>query len=1124
MKSLVRILAVGIFFISAHTALAATITVDTTVPGTMSNGECSLSEAITNANNNTDTSGGDCISGQALPTIDRIEFAISGVGPHTIAVNNQLSITEAVVVDGTTQFGTVCTLEGGIRELKININGAGISFPSNIFNVESIADNVTIKGLAIYGNNDGLGIATWADNTTVQCNNIGTNTAGLVSYPNINGINIYNDGLVETSGHVFGGPNPGDGNLISGNNVTNSGNVFDGAGISGIGNDVLIQGNWIGIDITGQSILANKSSGINFGNGSSALFTFDNVQILDNVVSGNGTTGNLNFSGGIVIGGSEDGGRNELITDLIIKRNIIGLTANGLTAIPNEDDGLFVGASAAGVTIGGIGDGNIISGNGANGLTLGYDISNVQVLGNIIGLNAAGTIARPNNLNGISFTQPNLGGGGTVTNITIGGATPGQGNTVSCNNNDNILIQGNMSVFSIIGNTIGPNSSGQNCDTVLQNYGINLAEITGVTIDANTIKYQETAIIMSATAGASSVKNNTITDNGEALIIVASSTVNPMVSITGNMFTGNSGLGIDLDIDSDDDGNGDNRGDQNVNDASDTDTGPNNYLNHPVILMTMQNGLDTDVLYGLDVPVGYYRVEFFTNPTNGVHASGYGEGEVYKGFSVITKSALGFETFNRTLTSTDLDDNVTATVTECTDVSCTTYVGTSEFSNTAPPGVDYDATDYTASHMLNTVYLGACVNGDNGSSSNTDADGPNQTGAYLGTTPCTDDRDGVEFGSATSGGITPASISAVTLLSEGGDFSGALNDMTVSGTYEGTISLNVLILISSVSPGNSDDADYFLPVFNIGSDYFPGSPTKITPGVPQLLGDGVSIMFENGTGHTVFDNNTQSGPVLTFSLTPESEAFTFTENTGTFLPSAAIAVQVTASANGYVHVWLDANNDGDFIDTGEHKVESTAVFLGENTVSFTGPSQAGTYPIRVRYTSYQDTNLGPTGLANDGEVEDYTITVATPVVVVPAISGGIVHFGKVCNDTRAFNFTNGPGYGDVSVCVYTLQKPSSTNTTITNPGIPFTYKFSRTLRLGMKGEDVRQLQIYLNTHGYPVSTTGAGSLGKETIYFGKATMQALIRFQEAKMAQVLKSLGLTKGTGLFGPATMKVVN
>lgn len=80
--------------------------------------------------------------------------------------------------------------------------------------------------------------------------------------------------------------------------------------------------------------------------------------------------------------------------------------------------------------------------------------------------------------------------------------------------------------------------------------------------------------------------------------------------------------------------------------------------------------------------------------------------------------------------------------------------------------------------------------------------------------------------------------------------------------------------------------------------------------------------------------------------------------------------------------------------------------------------------------------------------------------------------------------------------------------------------FLRTLKMGMSGEDVRELQKFLNTDTETrVSLSGAGSLGNETNYFGPATHRALIAFQEKHRTEILAPLGLTQGTGIFGLKT-----
>jgi chitodextrinase len=70
--------------------------------------------------------------------------------------------------------------------------------------------------------------------------------------------------------------------------------------------------------------------------------------------------------------------------------------------------------------------------------------------------------------------------------------------------------------------------------------------------------------------------------------------------------------------------------------------------------------------------------------------------------------------------------------------------------------------------------------------------------------------------------------------------------------------------------------------------------------------------------------------------------------------------------------------------------------------------------------------------------------------------------------------------------------------------------FTRDLTIGSSGSDVKNLQVFLNDNGYPVSTTGAGASGNESLYFGGKTAQALARFQA--------TAGLP-ATGYFGPLT-----
>ncbi len=78
------------------------------------------------------------------------------------------------------------------------------------------------------------------------------------------------------------------------------------------------------------------------------------------------------------------------------------------------------------------------------------------------------------------------------------------------------------------------------------------------------------------------------------------------------------------------------------------------------------------------------------------------------------------------------------------------------------------------------------------------------------------------------------------------------------------------------------------------------------------------------------------------------------------------------------------------------------------------------------------------------------------------------------------------------------------------------FVFNKNLEMGSVGEDVKQLQKYLNSEDFIVAASGAGSVGNETTRFGAATQSALIRFQKANK--------IFPASGYFGPLTRKFIN
>ncbi len=72
-----------------------------------------------------------------------------------------------------------------------------------------------------------------------------------------------------------------------------------------------------------------------------------------------------------------------------------------------------------------------------------------------------------------------------------------------------------------------------------------------------------------------------------------------------------------------------------------------------------------------------------------------------------------------------------------------------------------------------------------------------------------------------------------------------------------------------------------------------------------------------------------------------------------------------------------------------------------------------------------------------------------------------------------------------------------------------------TLKMGSKSQAVMELQKVLNANGYTVSSTGAGSPGYESSYFGSKTKAAVMKWQAA--------VGLV-ADGVVGPASRAVLN
>ena len=108
-------------------------------------------------------------------------------------------------------------------------------------------------------------------------------------------------------------------------------------------------------------------------------------------------------------------------------------------------------------------------------------------------------------------------------------------------------------------------------------------------------------------------------------------------------------------------------------------------------------------------------------------------------------------------------------------------------------------------------------------------------------------------------------------------------------------------------------------------------------------------------------------------------------------PSSSISYSITSVRTDstdqtfFYYIWVDWNNDGDFVDAGETQLATTTYQAGPFTGSFAVPAAqvAGSYRMRIS-TSWVGANTScAVNASGRGEFEDYTITV---VSVPPCVS------------------------------------------------------------------------------------------------------------------------------------------
>jgi hypothetical protein len=144
-----------------------------------------------------------------------------------------------------------------------------------------------------------------------------------------------------------------------------------------------------------------------------------------------------------------------------------------------------------------------------------------------------------------------------------------------------------------------------------------------------------------------------------------------------------------------------------------------------------------------------------------------------------------------------------------------------------------------------------------------------------------------------------------------------------------------------------------------------------------------TMLAQNGARHVVVDDiHLGAGVDVEADGQPNDGA---DEDGVVFLnplrPGQTASIQVTASTAGLLYAWMDFNADGDWADAGEQLWAGQPLIPGVQTLTLLVPWNA-TAPAatwaRFRFTTVAAAGLSYTGLATDGEVEDYPIEIKEP--------------------------------------------------------------------------------------------------------------------------------------------------
>ncbi len=337
------------------------------IQGSGSTGNTIIGNYIgTAANGDTPLSGS--ATGIRVFGVDGTTIGGTDSASRNVISGNNFGISLYNSNNNTVQGNYIGTDATGTRDVGNSNSGIIIQGASSN---NTIGGTTTGAGNVIAGN-DSYGVHIFGPDATgnsIAGNLIGIDVNGTSALGNAQaGIIIY-----DADNNTIGGTTAGARNVISGNQTGIK--IYAGSNTAS-GN--IVQGNYIGTDISGNSAIGNSSRGIQIIAGAASNLIGGNTAAARNVISGNGDWG---------IEIANTGSNSNTVTG-----NYIGVGADGLTSLGNGtanlngDDGIAIRDGALNNTIGGISSGaaNLIVNNAGAGIMLQETTANNTIRGNTI--------------------------------------------------------------------------------------------------------------------------------------------------------------------------------------------------------------------------------------------------------------------------------------------------------------------------------------------------------------------------------------------------------------------------------------------------------------------------------------------------------------------------------------------------------------------------------------------------------------------------------------------------------------------------------------------------------------------------------------------------------------------